>query len=110
MPVTLANIGIQSVDITLAESVEVSTKLETKPLLDKDGKFADGAAFDPTSDFSLKGRGDLPAGLAVGSDGGGDIGDLFAGGVTIVSSVKEMEKNDDWNSWECSGQNFPNAS
>ena len=109
MPVTLTNIGIQSVDITLAESVELSAKVEAKPLLDKDGKFADGAAFDPTSDFSLKGRGDLPAGLAVGSDGGADVDGLFAGGVTIIASVKEMEKNDDWNSWECSGQNFPNA-
>ncbi len=36
MPVTLAQIGIQSVDITLAESVEVSAKIEAKPLLDKD--------------------------------------------------------------------------
>jgi hypothetical protein len=110
MPVTLTKIGIQSIGLTLAESVEVSAKVETKPLLDKDGKFADGAAFDPTSDFSLKGRGDLPAGLAVGTDGGSDVEDLFAGGVTIISSVKEQEKNDDWNSWECSGQNFPNAS
>ena len=67
MPVTLNNIGIQSLGITLAESVEVSAKVEAKPLLDKDGKFADGAAFDPTSDFSIKGKGDLPAGLAVGS-------------------------------------------
>lgn len=73
MPVTLAHIGIQSVDITLAESVEVSAKVEAKPLLDKDGRFADGAAFDPTSDFSLKGRGDLPAGLAVGTDGGSNV-------------------------------------
>jgi hypothetical protein len=109
MPVTLAQIGIQSVDITLAESVEVSAKVEAKPLLDKNGRFADGAAFDPTSDFSLKGRGDLPAGLAVGTDGGSNVDGLFAGGVTIISSVKEMEKNDDWNAWECSGQNFPNA-
>ena len=110
MPVTLTKIGIQSVDITLAESVEVSAKVETKPLLDKDGRFADGAAFDPTSDFSLKGRGDLPAGIAVGTGGGVEVDGLFPGGVTIVASVKEMDKNDDWNAWECSGQNFPNAS
>jgi len=109
MPVTLTKIGIQSVDLTLAESVEVSAKVETKPLLDKDGRFADGAAFDPTFDFSLKGRGDLPAGIAVGTDGGSQVDGLFPGGVTIVASVKEMDKNDDWNAWECSGQNFPNA-
>lgn len=109
MPVTLTQIGIQSVDITLAESVEVTAKIETKPLLDKDGKFATGAAFDPTSDFSVKGRGDLPVGLAIGSDGGSDIEGLFNTGITILTSVKESEKNDDWNAWECSGQNFPNA-
>ena len=61
MPVNLDNIGIQSVDLTLAESVEVTRKLETKPLLDSHGRFADGKAFDPTMEFSLKGRGDLPA-------------------------------------------------
>ena len=110
MPVTLTKIGIQSIGLTLAENVEVSAKIETKPLLDKDGKFADGAAFDPTSDFSLKGRGDLPAGLAVGTGGGNNIEGLFTGGVTSSSSVKESEKNDDWNGWECSGQHFPNAS
>ncbi len=107
MPVNLDNIGIQSVDLTLAESVEVTRKVDTKPLLDKQGRFADGKAFDPTMEFSMKGRGDLPAGIAVG------INDVeiasISGGVTIVTSVKEGQKNDDWNTWECSGQNFPNA-
>jgi len=109
MPVTLAKIGIQSVDLTLAEGVEVSVKVEAKPLKDKDGKFADGAAIDPISDFSIKGRGDLPAGLAIGTSSGGAAG-LFTGGVTIIANVKELERNDDWNAWECSGQHFPNAS
>lgn len=109
MPVNLDAIGIQSVELTLAESVEVTRKVETKPLLDKDGRFADAKAFDPTSEFNIKGRGDLPAGIAAGTDGGLDIAGI-SGGVTIVTSVKEGQKNDDWNTWECSGQNFPNAS
>ena len=108
MPVTLNAIGIQSVDLTLAESVEVSRKVETKPLIDKDGRFADGKAFDPTGDFSIKGRGDLPAGVTVGTDGGLAVAGI-SGGVTLITSVKEGQKNDDWNTWECSGQNFPNA-
>ena len=70
MPVNLDAIGIQSVELTLAESVEVTRKVETKPLLDKDGRFADAKAFDPSTEFSLKGRGDLPAGIAAGTDGG----------------------------------------
>jgi hypothetical protein len=107
MPVNLDNIGIQSVDLTLAESVEVTRKVDTKPLLDKQGRFADGKAFDPTMEFSLKGRGDLPAGIAVGTHDV-EIASI-SGGVTIVTSVKEGQKNDDWNTWECSGQNFPNA-
>lgn len=109
MPINLNAIGIQSVDLTLAESVEITHKVETKPLLDKDGKFADGKAFDPTIEFSLKGRGDLPAGIAAGSGGGVTIAGVN-GGVTIITSVKEGQKNDDWNTWECSGQNWPNAS
>jgi hypothetical protein len=110
MPVNLNAIGIQSVDLTLAESVEVTRKVETRPLLDKDGRFADGKAFDPTSDFSIKGRGDLPAGIAAGTDGGDLAIGGISGGVTILTSVKEGQKNDDWNTWECSGQNWPAAS
>lgn len=109
MPVTLNAIGIQSVELTLAESVDVSRKVETKPLLDKDGRFADAKAFDPTGDFSIKGRGDLPAGVAVGTDGDLAIAGI-AGGVTLITSVKEAQKNDDWNTWECSGQHWPGAS
>ena len=109
MPVNLDAIGIQSVELTLAESVEVTRKVETKPLLDKDGRFADAKAFDPSTEFSLKGRGDLPAGVAAGTDGGLAIAGI-SGGVTIITSVKESQKNDDWSSWECGGQNWPNAS
>jgi len=56
-------LDLQFVAPPLAESVEVSAKVESKPIMDQHGKFVDGAAFDPTSDFSLKGRGDLPAEL-----------------------------------------------
>ncbi|NDD55756.1 hypothetical protein EBZ39_18140, partial [bacterium] len=68
MPVTLTAIGIQSIDLTLAESLERTRKVETKVIRDKDGAFADGEAYDPTEDFSIKGRGDLPEAIALGVD------------------------------------------
>lgn len=108
MPVTLTNIGIQSIDITLAEGVERTKKMETKVLKNKDGGFADGKAYDPIEDFVIKGRGDLPDTIALGTDAEG-VG-LYEAGVTIVSKVAVGETNEDFNSWECSGQNFPGAS
>lgn len=108
MPVTLTAIGIQSIDLTLAESLERTRKVETKVIRDKDGAFADGEAYDPTEDFSIKGRGDLPEAIALGVDAEG-VG-LYESGVTIVTSVTETETNEDFNSWECSGQHFPGAS
>lgn len=108
MPVNLDAPGLQNVDITLGEQLEVTKKLETRVLVDQVGAFADGKGFDPTFEFSIRGKGDLPAGIAVGSDGGLTIATIV-GGVTILTNVKEKEVNDDWNDWECSGGNWPSA-
>ena len=108
MPVNLNAIGIQSIELTLAESVERTAKVETAAVNNYLGGFGHAATYDPTTDFSVSGRGDLPAGLAVGISGDG-IDGLFTAGTTIVTSVTESERNDDFNSWELSGTNYPAA-
>ena len=108
MPVTLTAIGIQTIELTLAESLDRTKKMETKVLKDYTGAFADAEAYDPTEDFSIKGRGDLPEAIALGLDGDG-VGIYGATGATIVTNISLTENNEDFNSWECSGQHFPAA-
>jgi len=108
MPADFTKIGIQSVGITLAQKFDIEKKLEEKVLLDKDGKFAQGDARDPIFEFSIEGKGDLPSGIALGSDGGLAI-EGISGGKTIIKQVSETEKNDDWNEWKISGMNYPAA-
>ena len=75
MPADFTKIGIQSVGLTLAQKFDIEKKLEEKVLLDKDGKFSQGDARDPIFEFSIEGKGDLPEGLALGSNGGAVMGD-----------------------------------
>ncbi|NDG19831.1 MAG: hypothetical protein EB117_16415 [Betaproteobacteria bacterium] len=106
MPVTLTNIGIQSVEYSLAQSVERTTRTESASVMNYLGGFGHAEAYDPVTEFSISGRGDLPAGLAVGIAGDG-IDGLFAAGTTIVTSVSLTENNTDFNSWDISGTNYP---
>jgi len=110
MPVSLNAIGIQALNITLAETVDVGKKLERKTIKDKDGNFAHGQAFDPMFDISIKGRGDIDAALAVGTNGGNIAIVGISGGVTLITNVKETFNHDDFNSWDVTAQNAPGAS
>jgi hypothetical protein len=111
MPAQSNPLGIKSIGITLAQKFDVEKKLtESAPLLDKDGKFVEGDARDPIWDFSIDGKGDLPAGLVAGSNGGEGL--AIAGveaGKTILEKVNVTEHHDTWNEWKVSGKNFPSA-
>lgn len=115
MAVNLDDVGIQSWTApagSVCESVDYEKKIEEAMISACDSGFGAAAAFDPTIEFSIKGRGDLPAGFAVGTDGGasGAITGVNDGaGTSIIESVKEGEKNDDYNSWEISGIYFPSV-
>ena len=109
MPADFTKIGIQSVGITLAQKFDIEKKLEDKVLLDKDGRFAQGDARDAMFEFSMDGKGDLPDGLALGSNGGDLAIEGIAGGKTIIKQVTETEKHDDWNEWKVAGVNYPSS-
>lgn len=113
MAVDLDDVGIQSVaGITLLQSVEYEKKLDEAVVSSCTSAFGAAEAFNPTFEFSMKGAGDIPVALAIGTDGStsADIADVNDGtGTRIITNVKEMEKNEDFNGWEISGTYWPNA-
>ena len=57
--------------------------------------------------FDISGRGDVPAGVALGTGGL-----QFAGGTTgkvVVGTFSESEKRKDWNGWSGSGNQYASA-
>lgn len=109
MPVNFDAVGLQSVDETLAQSFDIEKSVESAIVQDQLGAFNTGKTFDPTFDFTLAGSGDIPAALVIASDGDLTIAGI-SGGITILTRVKEGNKNVDFNNWEVSGKNFPGAS
>ncbi len=105
MPSGPAAIGITQATGTLLESVEWEKKLEEKVIKDLSGGFGQGQAFDPIIEFSVKGRGDTTMALGIGAAGITAI----TGGTTLILKLKRSEKNDDFNSFEYSGTNYPGA-
>lgn len=105
MPAGPADIGITSATGSLLESIEWERKVEERVIKNKDGGFGDGHAFDPTIEFSVKGRGDTAMEVGLGAAGITGI----TGGATIITNVKLAEKNDDFDSFEYSGTNYPDA-
>lgn len=114
MPANLNDVGIQSSGLALIESVDYSKKLEEAVVLESDSSFGDAEAFNPIIEFSIKGRGAVPTGIAVGTDGGtegaADLAGITDGeGTLIIKNVKRGESNTDFDSWECSGTYYPHA-
>ena len=106
MPVTFNKIGVQSVTAELIESVETTKSLDTKMIMSSEGGFGAGKGFDPKFEFTIKGRGTttMDAGGAAAM-----IPEGITGGITVITSVKVSEKNDDFNEFEISGVNYPQA-
>lgn len=113
MPVSVSEVGIQQIDLSLivGSSVEVVNE-EAEPLLNGDGTLDDNPleTFNPEISFEFSGRGSIPAGIAVA--GGLPLGgehEEISGGVTLLERVRYMEHADRRNEWSVSGMNAPNA-
>lgn len=108
MAASFNEIGVECVTAALVESVDVTKNIDHKIVKTSLGAFDSGNKFDPTFEFSVKGRGSALASL-VGGGGAGYLPDQISGGVTIIKSVKNSETNEDYNSFEVSGVNYPAA-
>lgn len=108
MPSASNPIGIKSVNFTLTQSFRKKKKLNAiTPLFDREAKFVSNDGRDPSWDFSISGLGDIPAPLVAGSDDV-DISGI-TGGKTLIKEAEKGDKNDNWNDWSCSGENWPSA-
>jgi len=105
MPAGPSDIGITQSTAALLESVEWETKLEERVIKATEGGFGQGKAFDPITEFSVKGRGANAMALGAGAAGI----DAITGGTTLILKIKDSQKNDDYPTFEYSGTNYPNA-
>lgn len=108
MPANLSDIGIQSSAESLVESLDYGIEIEDVMIKETDGSFGQAHAFDPKKTFSIKGYGSLPAGIALGA-GECPVTEISTG-VTIITSVKGGNTNENYDTWEASGENYPGAS
>jgi len=104
---TISDLVITSVEYSIAESVKRTATLENKVLVGTAGTPSARATCTKRIAFSVNGRGDLPAGVALGT---GNV--EFAGGdtgLTLVGTLREFERRADWNGWGVDGTNYPSA-
>jgi len=100
------NIGINQVTHATAQSVEVTSQGEVSILVDKAGKYSKAAVFDPKFSFTVSGKGAVCP-VSINATG---IGKPTAvTGKVIINSLKNQTNNDDWESWEYSGEGYPSA-
>jgi len=105
MPATDVKFGITRSEGTLIETLDTTDGVEVKALKGSNGDVARVHTFNPTTKFSVKGHGTLDIVPGVGSS---EITDV-TGGVTVIEEVKKSEKNEDFDDWEYTGTNYPNA-
>lgn len=100
------NIGINQVTHATAQSVEVTSQGEVSILVDKAGKYSKAAVFDPKFSFTVSGKGAVCP-VSINATGTGKP--TAVTGKVIINSVKNQTNNDDWESWEYSGEGYPSA-
>lgn len=105
MPATDVKFGISRHSGTLIESVDTTAKVEKKELKGSNGNIARVKAYNPTTDFSVKGHGETAVVPGVGSAGITDLGT----GISLIEEFKKSESNDDFDGWEYSGTHYPTA-
>ena len=99
-------IGITLISTATAQSVEVTSQGEVAILVTKDGKFSKAAVYDPKFTFTVSGKGGVCP-VSINASGTGKPSSVS--GKVIINSIKNQTNNDDWESWEYSGEGFPSA-
>lgn len=104
----ITDLEITSVEYTIAESVRRTKEVEDHVLVGSAGTPANRARETIKISFDIAGRGDSPAGVALGTGGAAFVDSDT--GVTIVNRYLTGEKRKDWNRWGAAGMNYPAAS
>ena len=99
-------IGINLVSAPTAQSAEVTSQGEVAILVNKSGDYSKSAVYDPKFTFTVSGKGAVcPA--SINASGTGKPNGVT--GKVIINSIKNQTNNDDWETWEYSGEGFPSA-
>lgn len=109
MPAAFNEIGVKCVTAALVENVDVQKQLEHKIIKKSDGAFEAGNRYDPSFSFTVKGRG-VADESQLGGSSGSYVPEQITTGTTIITSVKNSQSNEDYDSFEVSGVNHPAAS
>ena len=106
MPASDVYFGITRHAGALIDSVETDDSVQVKELSGSDGEIARVKTYRKMTEGSVKGRGTLSVVPGVGDPG---VSGLSNAGVTVITNVKKNESNEDFDGWEYSFKNFPNA-
>jgi len=104
---TIADLEITSVEYSIAERVSRSYEVQDLVLIGTNGTPAARHRVGLVGSVSIAGRGDLPAGAALGTGGA-----AFTGcntGIVMVNTQMEGEKRRDWNRWSVEGKHYKSA-
>lgn len=104
----IGDLEITSVTYSVAESIRRSQTVENMVLVGTDGAPAFRAKVGVKAPVGIQGRGDLPAGVALGTGGADYKG--AATGILVITTLTEGEKRKDWNRWGVDGERYPSAS
>ena len=88
----------------VVESVDVDFKAEVKVLKNTAGGYSEARSISPEYSFSVRGKG-----VATVTVGGSTGAPSVVSGKVIITSVKQTQSNEDWESFEYSGSAYPNA-
>jgi hypothetical protein len=99
----MSTFGITKLTGTLLESVDVEHKADLKQLIDSDGSHASARKVDDSYTFSVKGKGESPVSVGVGSGPAGVSGKVF------ITNVTDSQTNEDWQGFSYSGVGYPHA-
>jgi hypothetical protein len=103
-----ATLNLRSISIALGQSVKRSVKIKDVRVVGGDGVDAWRGTCTKMLDFSVDFKGDLPAGIALGTEGAGVYG-ISNTGVTLLTEIVEKDMHDDVNSGSYKGENAPSA-
>jgi hypothetical protein len=93
----MSTFGITKVTGALIESVDVEHKADLKQLISSDGQHSAARKVDDSFTFSVKGKGDCPVSIGIGSAPSGVTGKVF------ITNVTFTESNEDWVGFSYSG-------
>jgi hypothetical protein len=100
----MSTFGITKVTGALIESVDVEHKADLKQLISSDGQHSAARKVDDSFTFSVKGKGDCPVSVGVGSGPSGVTGKVF------ITNVTFTESNEDWVGFSYSGIAYAHSS